>query len=430
MSSFLDELRWRGLLHQTAGDHLDAYLKTGGRAAYAGFDPTATSLTIGNFIPIKMLMHWQRAGHRPICLMGGGTGLIGDPSGKEEERQLRTREEIEHNISCQRKIFERLLDFDAGSSNAALVVNNIDWLDKIGYIDMLRDVGKHFSVNMMVQKESVAERLNNREQGISYTEFSYMILQAYDFLHLCKTQNCRVQLGGSDQFGNIVAGMDLIRRAGETDEAKQSFGITCPLVTKSDGSKIGKTESGAIWLTADRTSPYLFYQYWMNCDDADVPQFLKWFTMMSQEEIVSIVNNHQQAPHQRAGQRALAEYMTTLLHGIDEMRRVEAASQALFSGDVRSIDRELLHEVFADVPSSKHGRSQLEGDGISLSELLPETSLAKSKREAREFLGNNSISVNGDKVDADYALTMNDLLHGKLILLRRGKKSWHALRWE
>ncbi|MGI9014806.1 MAG: tyrosine--tRNA ligase [Phycisphaerales bacterium] len=426
---FLSELNWRGLVHQTAGDELDAFLKTPGRAAYAGFDPTGDSLTIGNFIPIKMLMHWQRAGHTPIVVMGGGTGLIGDPSGKEAERQLRTREEIDHNINAQRRIYERFLNFEG--ENAATIVNNIDWLQPLGYIEMLRDIGKHFSINMMVQKESVAERLNNREQGISYTEFSYMILQAYDFLHLKREYNCAVQLGGSDQFGNIVAGMDLIRRTGHNEEEKQSFAITCPLVTRADGGKIGKTETGAVWLTADRTSPYMFYQYWINADDRDVEQFLKWFTMMPRDQIEAVVVEHKRSPELRSAQRALAEHMTTLVHGHDEMRRVEAASEALFSGDVRALDRDLLAEVFADVPSSTHARAGLEGDGMALLELLPLTSLASSKREAREFLGNGAISINGEKASGiDHALQTTDLLHGNMILLRRGKKAWHALQFD
>ena len=426
---FLSELNWRGLLHQTAGDELEAFLKTPGRAAYAGFDPTADSLTIGNFIPIKMLMHWQRAGHTPIVVMGGGTGLIGDPSGKEAERQLRTREEIEHNINAQRRIYERFLHFEG--NNAATIVNNIDWLQPLGYIEMLRDIGKHFSINMMVQKESVAERLNNREQGISYTEFSYMILQAYDFLHLKRAHNCAVQLGGSDQFGNIVAGMDLIRRTGHNEQEKQAFAITCPLVTRADGGKIGKTEKGAVWLTADRTSPYMFYQYWINADDRDVEQFLKWFTMMPREQIEAVVVEHNRSPELRSAQRALAEHMTTLVHGHDEMRRVEAASEALFSGDVRALDSDLLAEVFADVPSSTHARAGLEGEGMTLLDLLPLTSLASSKREAREFLGNGAISINGEKARGiDHTLQTTDLLHGKMILLRRGKKAWHALQFD
>jgi len=426
--SFLDEIQWRGLLHQTAGEGVAEYLASGRRVGYAGFDPTADSLTIGNFIPIKMLMHWQRAGHTPLVVMGGGTGMIGDPSGKEQERTLRGREEIEHNINRQRAIYEKFLDFSG--RNAATILNNIDWLQKVSYIEMLRDVGKHFSVNMMIHKESVAARLHAREQGISYTEFSYMILQAYDFLHLYETRSCTVQIGGSDQYGNIVAGIDLIRRAhGGEESLYHAYGITNPLVTKADGSKIGKTESGAVWLTADRTSPYAFYQFWINVDDADVEPFLKWFTFLERDEVESLISAHRAAPHERRGQHALAEQMTEMVHGRDELMRAKAASEALFSGDVRSLDEQMLRDVFADVPGSQHAKSLLAGPGASLVDLLPETTLASSKREAREFLSNGAVTVNGEKVDLDRTLSMHDLLHGTTILLRRGKKNWHATRW-
>ena len=272
---YLEELSWRGLLHQMTGEkELRDHLGTSGRIGYCGFDPTADSLTIGNLIPIKMLMHFQQTGHKPIVLMGSGTGLIGDPSGKDDERQLLTVEQVEHNIASQRKIFEPLLDFDPANPNAAVIVNNYDWLGKLGYIDVLREVGKHFSVNTMIQKDSVRERLHGREQGISYTEFSYMVLQAYDFLHLRREMNCTLQVAGSDQYGNIVAGIDLIRREFGHEEG-EAYGVTAPMVTKADGKKIGKTESGAIWLTADRTSPYAFYQFWINASDQDVIPFLR-----------------------------------------------------------------------------------------------------------------------------------------------------------
>lgn len=427
MPSFLDELQWRGLLHQTtAGDELTKHLSTPGRVAYCGFDPTSDSLTIGNFIQIKLLMHWQRSGHKPIVVMGGGTGLIGDPSGKDAERQLLTREQVEVNVNSQRRIFERLLDFDKENPNAAVIVNNADWLDKLGFIEVLRDVGKYFSVNTMIQKDSVKDRLHHREQGISYTEFSYMILQAFDFLHLRRAMNCTVQSAGSDQFGNIVAGIDLIRREFGHDQA---FGITSPLVKAASGKKIGKTEKGAVWLTADRSSPYAFYQYWINVDDQDVVQFLKWFTLMNQDEIGDLARQHEAAPHTRVGHRSLARNMTALLHGEVELGRVESAAEALFSGDVRNLDEKLIEEVFADVPHSQHPRNQLEGAGLDLIELLPQTTLASSKREAREFLTGGAVAVNGEKVSADHKLFTRDLLHGRTILLKRGKKNWHATKW-
>jgi len=425
---FLDELRWRGLLHQsTAEDELIKHLQTPGRVGYCGFDPTSDSLTIGNFIPIKMLMHWQQAGHKPVVVMGGGTGLIGDPSGKDEERQLLTPEQVEANIQGQRRVFEKVLDFADKSENTATILNNYDWLKDLKYIDVLRDVGKYFSVNAMIQKDSVRDRLHGREQGLSYTEFSYMILQAYDFLHLRREMNCTAQIAGSDQYGNIVCGIDLIHR--EYGHDAPAFGITAPLVTTAEGKKVGKTERGAVWLTADRTSPYAFYQYWINVADDDVVRFLKWFTMLNAEQIESIEKEHEQAPHKRAAQRALAQHMTAMIHGDEQLQRVESASEALFSGDVRSLDREMLNEVFADVPHSQHDKSALEGDGISLVEVLPSTSLTNSKREAREFLGNGAIAVNGERVDADRHVTTADLLHGETVLLRRGKKNWHATKW-
>lgn len=425
--SFLDELRWRELLYQTtAGEELSQHLASPGRVGYCGFDPTSDSLTIGNFIQIKLLMHWQQCGHKPVVLMGGGTGLIGDPSGKDAERQLLTREQVEANVNGQRRIFEKLLDFDPSNPNAAVIVNNADWLCELRYIDVLRDVGKHFSVNEMMQRESVKRRLEEREHGISYTEFSYMILQAYDFLHLRRTMNCTVQTAGSDQFGNIVSGIDLIRRE---IGPNQAFGITSPLVKSASGKKIGKTEQGAIWLTADRTSPYAFYQYWINVDDNDVEPFLKWFTMMNQEQIADIVRQHQAAAHMRIAQRELARHMTRLLHGESALHSVEAASQALFSGNVREIDEVMLDEVLADVPHSTHDKASLEGEGVALADLLPQTTLAASKREAREFLNSGAVAVNGEKVDAAYRLSMRDLLHGRTILLKRGKKHWHATKW-
>jgi tyrosyl-tRNA synthetase len=427
--TFLDELQWRGLLYQTAGADIDTALGTPMRVGYCGFDPTSDSLTIGNFMPIKMLMHWQRAGHKPIVVMGGGTGLIGDPSGKDAERTLKTREQVCAHVDEQRKIFEQLLDFDESKPNAAVIVNNLDWLDGVGYIDMLRGVGKHFSVNMMVQKDSVKDRLHNRDQGISYTEFSYMILQAYDFLHLNRAHDCTAQIAGSDQYGNIVAGMDLIRRV-RGEDAGPTFGVTCPMVTRSDGKKIGKTEDGAVWLTASHTSPYAFYQYWINVPDDDIERFLKWYTFRTEEEIASVMDDHRAAPHTRSAQRALAEDMTALVHGADEVARVEAASGALFGRtSVTELDADLLRDVFADVPHSEHDVSLLGGDGASLVDLLPETSLAKSKREAREFLGNGAVFVNGEKAEADRVLTSEDLLHGTTVLLRRGKKNWHATKW-
>lgn len=433
MSGYLEELEWRGLLYQTAGQDIEKHLSSsdlppGGRVGYCGFDPTSDSLTIGNYNSIMLLRRWQDAGHTPIILMGGGTGLIGDPSGKDAERLLLTPEQIEANVARIKTIFDRVLDFDPARPNAAVIVNNADWLVPLSYVQLLRDVGKHFSVNVMIQKESVRERLHNRDHGISYTEFSYMILQAYDFLHLRREMNCTVQVAGSDQYGNIVAGMDLIRR--EFGPDGRAFGVTSPLVLKADGTKFGKSETGAVWLTADRTSPYAFYQFWLNVDDTKVIEYLKRFTFLDRDEIESLEEKHNEAPHQREAQRTLARALTSIMHGDDALAAVETAAGALFGrGDVRDLSGELLDEVFVDVPSSDHVLSGLQGDGLALSEFLPETSLASSRRQAREFLGNGAVFVNGQKAEAEARLTTADLLHGRVVLLRRGKRSWHATRW-
>lgn len=429
--NFLEELKWRGLLHQTAGENIEPYLQSDMRVAYCGFDPTADSLTVGNFLAIKMLMQWQRYGHRPIVLMGGGTGLIGDPSGKDSERQLNSFEQVQHNISQQRKIFETLLDFDSSSKNRALLVNNYDWLKDISWIEALRDIGKYFSVNQMIQRDSVKDRLTNREQGISYTEFSYMLLQAYDFLHLYKTQNCTVQLAGSDQYGNIVSGMDLIRRHNATQlQASPVFGITNQLVTKSDGTKIGKTAGNAIWLSSDKTSPYKFYQFWLNTDDSDVIKFLQWFTFLSQEEVQGLQQQHQQAPHLREAHKTLASYMTDLIHGNNATLQAQKASQALFMNeDFGSIDEKTLMEVFEGIPSVSYDKQKLAGNDLDLMKVLVDTQLAESNSRAREFLRNNAISINGKKVREDYKLSSDDLLHGHIILIKRGKKNWAVTRW-
>ncbi len=433
MTTFLEDLAWRGLIYQTAGADLEQHLSRPGRVGYCGFDPTADSLHIGNLLPITLLMRWQRAGHKPLVLMGGGTGLIGDPSGKDAERQLLDAEQVAANVQGQRRIYERLIDMSPGNPVGAELVNNLDWLGQLSFIEVLRDVGKHFSVNAMVQKESVKARLETRDQGISYTEFSYMILQAYDFMHLNRTHGCTVQVAGSDQYGNIVAGMDLIRRArgGDGSEEGKAYGVTAPLVTRADGKKFGKSVDGAVWLTADRTSPYRFYQFWINTDDADVKNLLRWFTFLSREEVEAVEQEQEQAPHLRAAQRALAREMTAMVHGEEEVARVEQASAVLFGkGDLRALDSGLLSDVFADVPNTTLPRERLSRPGgVALMDLLIEAGLAPSKRQAREFLKNGAVSVNGEKAEPGRELTAEDLLHGETILLRRGKKKWHALRW-
>ena len=436
MNDVLHQLEWRGQLYQTTDlDSLRAHLAgadpaSGGRGVYCGFDPTADSLTIGNLVPIMLLRRFQRDGHTPFVLLGGATGLIGDPSGKEAERALRTPEEIESNIAGQRRIFERLLDFDPSRPNAARMVNNYDWFKGIGFIEALRDIGKHFSVNQMIARDSVRNRLD-REQGISYTEFSYVLLQAYDFLHLFRAEGVTIQAAGADQWGNIVSGADLIRRAEGADESgnPRSFGMTAPLLTKSDGGKFGKTESGAIWLSDDRTSPYAFYQFWINADDADVFNYLRIYTDLERDDVDALEKRHTAAPHEREAQRTLAREATRLVHGAEAVERAEAATAALFSGDVAGLDLETLREVFADVASSEHDKADIPVEGLALVDLVALTTLAKSKREAKEFLSGGAISLNGRKVGIEDRLTVDGLLHGQIALLRRGKKSWHVTRW-
>ncbi|HEV8247377.1 MAG TPA: tyrosine--tRNA ligase [Polyangiaceae bacterium] len=419
----LDDLAWRGQLYQSTDlGSLRQHLGSASRGVYAGFDPTGDSLTIGNLVPIMMLLRFQRAGHRPLVVMGGGTGMIGDPSGKETERQLLTLETIEQNVQSQRRVFEHMLDFSGPA--AARIVNNHDWLGKLGFLEALRDIGKHFSINMMIQKDSVRERLEAREQGISYTEFSYMLLQADDFSYLFKEQGISVQMSGSDQWGNIVAGVDFIRR---TQQA-EAFALTAPLITKADGTKFGKTEKGAVWLTPERTSPYAFYQFWLNTADAEIPKYLKTFTLFEHARIEELIAEHERDPGARVAHKALAAHVTELLHGKDGLERAEAATGALFSGDVAGLARDTLEELFGSAPSASIPKARLSGEGLDVVDLLVEGQVVKSKREAREFLANGAILINGEKATPELRLKPEHLLHGEILLIRRGKKNWHVVR--
>jgi tyrosyl-tRNA synthetase len=424
MSALLDDLRFRGLIHQTTSDELGPHLEKTGRRVYAGFDPTRDALTIGNLLPILLLRRFQLAGHRPVVVMGGGTGLVGDPSGKESERPFLSAEEIRHNVESQRTTFARLLNFDG--PHAADLVDNASWLSQVTYLDLLRDVGKYFSVNAMIQKDSVRERLQNREQGITYTEFSYMILQAYDFRHLYDQYGVTLQVGGSDQWGNILGGVDLIKRTRHVE----AYGLSVPLLTKSDGRKFGKTEDGAVWLSAKRTSPYAFYQFWLNAADADVGRFLRIFTLLGRSELEALEAQHVARPEQRVAQHVLAEHVTALVHGEQATAQAKQASEALFSGEVGALDADTLEQVFADAPSSQHARALLEGEGLPAADLLTLTGVASSKREAREWLSGGAISINGAKVGVDHRLRNEGLLHGSVALIRRGKKTWHVARWQ
>ncbi len=419
--NLFDELKLRGLVH----DHTDqaelmSALRKGGLSLYCGFDPTADSLHIGNLVPITGLMRFQRAGHRPIALIGGGTGMIGDPSGKSEERNLLSTEILEHNLKGIRAQFERFLDFDV-DSNSARMVNNAEWLNEVRLIDFFRDVGKHFSIGYMMAKESVKSRI--AEAGISYTEFSYMALQAYDFLHLFEKENCTLQIGGSDQWGNITAGIELIRRV----HGKPAFGMTFPLITTSDGRKFGKTEEGNIWLDPRRTSPYRFSQYWIQTDDRDVGRFLRYFTFLPIEEIDEIEKEHLKSPEKRAGQRRLSQELTTLVHGNAAARSVERAAKILFGAQLDGIEETDLLSAAEEMPKTL----QSGAPPFPLIEILLETGLSKSKSMARKELNGGGIYVNNHRITSEKSvLSDDDLLFGQYILLRKGKKNYHLLEFE
>lgn len=416
MNDFLEELQWRGLLNQVSDrDGLASHLAAGPRRAYIGLDPTADSLTIGNLVALMLLAHFQRAGHEPVVIAGGGTGMIGDPGGKSAERPLLPMETVRSNVESQKRIYDALLP-------GAPVINNADWLEKLSYIEVLRDIGKHFSVNEMVKRDSVRLRLES--EGISYTEFSYMLLQSYDFAHLYKTMNVTLQMGGSDQWGNLVSGVDLIRRL----HKGQAFVLTCPLLTKADGGKFGKSESGAIWLTANRTSPYAFHQFWLNADDADVVRFLKIFTFLSKAEIDQLEAEMTANSSGRVAQRTLANLVTTMLHGEDAANRAELAGKALFTGEVASLDHATLSEVFKDVPTVELAKQSL-SDGYAIEQFLIDAKIAKSNREVREWLDAGAISINGIKIGAGATLGVGHILDDWGTLARRGKKNWTAVRW-
>jgi tyrosyl-tRNA synthetase len=417
--NILQDLEYRGLLKQTTDrEELEKKLAEGRVTLYCGFDPTADSLHIGSLLPILCLRRFQKAGHRPIALVGGGTGLIGDPSGKANERTLNSPDVVAGWTESLRRQLSRFLDFD-NPENAALMANNYDWLSKLDVIGFLRDIGKNFTVNYMLAKDSVDSRI---ERGISFTEFSYMILQAYDFLKLSELYDCTLQIGGSDQWGNITAGLELI---GKTTQ-KRAFGLTLPLVTKSDGQKFGKTESGAIWLDPAKTSPYQFYQFWINTDDNDVIRFLKYFTFLQPNEIERLEEELRTAPEKREAQRVLAREVTELVHGREALNSAINITKALFDGDVRQLTVSELEQAFKDEPVTT-----LPDEPIGLVDLLTQAKAASSKREAREHIEKGAVAVNGEKVTAlDKTLTADDRIGGKYIVLRRGKKNYYLIRFE
>jgi tyrosyl-tRNA synthetase len=421
-TTLVDELRQRTLLHdltEGAAEHLAEAPRT----IYIGFDPSGRSLHIGSLLPVMALVHAQRAGHTPIALVGGGTGLIGDPSGKTAERQLLSKEIVAENAEGLRRQLEHFLDFGA-ISNAARMRNNLDWLGELPLIDFMRDIGKHFSVNQMLAKESVKRRVEGSESGMSFTEFSYSLLQSYDFLQLYRSEGCTVQMGGSDQWGNITAGIDLVRRM----EGARAYGVVFPLVTQASGVKFGKTEEGAVWLDPEMTSPFRFYQYWINVEDADVVKYLSFFTLLDAEVIADLSDKVTSEPQARAGQRALADDVTRRLHGETGLARARAATQALFGGDVTGLDADDIADVFADVPSSKVSREDLGGGGKSLVDLMAESGVASSKGDARRSIEGGGVYVNNVRVeDTSRAVTMADTIDGRFLLLRKGKKQYHLV---
>ena len=426
---FVEELRWRGMLHDIMPE-TENHLNEKKASGYIGFDPTADSLHIGSLVQIMILMHFQRAGHRPIALVGGATGMIGDPSGKSAERNLLNEETLDKNINGIKNQLARFLDFDASNDNAAFLVNNLDWMKGYSLIDFSRDVGKHITVNYMMSKDSVKKRLGSESQvGMSFTEFTYQLLQGYDFLHLYKNLDCTLQMGGSDQWGNITTGTELVRRKA----SGKAYAITCPLITKADGTKFGKTEGGNIWLDKSRTSPYKFYQYWLNASDEDAERYIKIFTFLSEDEINTLIEEHKQAPHLRVLQNRIANEVTLLVHSQEDLDNAQKASQILFgkstSEDLKSLDGATFLDVFEGVPQAELAKESL-GEGVDIiAALAGDSQFLKSNGEARRALKENSISVNKAKVQETYKVKSQDLINDRYVLLQRGKKTYFILNF-
>ncbi len=420
-STSYNELDWRGLISDcTDAEALQERLMQAPVTLYGGFDPTADSLHVGHLLPLLVLRRFQKAGHHPIALAGGATGLIGDPSGKTSERQLLTREELAGNIASVKKQLERLLDFET-SANPARLLDNSDWISPFSYLDFLRDVGKFFSIGMMLAKDSVRSRMEDRESGISYTEFSYMLLQAYDFYHLLREHDCELQVGGSDQWGNITAGIDLCRKK----LGRATYGLTVPLLTNADGTKFGKTESGAVWLDPNKTSVYRFYQYWIRTDDRDVVRFLNYFTFLSSDEIAELQRRHEQSPERRDAHKALAKHLTEMVHGKSQTEEAIRASEILFGGDLEGVSEATFAEIVDEVPTSEIPKENLSGAGLSLTELLVQVQMGASKGQARRDIQGGGIYVNNIRhSDPNQSITTERLLFGKHLLLRKGKRNY------
>ncbi|ATA82326.1 tyrosine--tRNA ligase [Capnocytophaga leadbetteri] len=428
MKNFIEELRWRGMI-QDIMPETEQHLMEGLRAAYVGIDPTADSLHIGHLVGVMMLRHFQNCGHKPYALVGGATGMIGDPSGKSAERNLLTEEVLAHNIKGIQKQLAKFLDFESEAPNRAELVNNYDWMKEFSFLSFIRDIGKHITVNYMMAKDSVKKRFdpNENTDGMSFTEFSYQLLQGYDFLHLYRQKGLTLQMGGSDQWGNITTGTELIRRIA----GGKAYALTCPLITKADGTKFGKSEGGNVWLDAEKTSPYKFYQYWINVSDEDAQRYIKIFTMLSREEIEQLISEHQAAPHLRVLQNKLAEELTTLVHGREELQKAQKASQILFgnstSDDLRQLDAKTFLEVFDGVPQAEVTRADIAAGLDMIAALSAKTGFIASNSEARRALKEKSIAVNKEKVEESYIIGEKDIIDDKFVLLQRGKKNYFVI---
>ena len=431
MRNLVGELQWRGLLHDIMPGTEEQLLKEM-TTAYIGFDPTSDSLHIGNLIPIILLVHLEHFGHKPIALVGGATGMIGDPSGKSNERNLLDENTLQNNVIGIKKVLSKFLDFNSTAINAPILVNNYDWMKDLSFINFVRDVGKRITVNYMMSKDSVKKRLTSDGEGMSFTEFTYQLIQGYDFYHLHKTHNCLLQMGGSDQWGNITTGTELVRRMNVDTADNKAFAMTCPLVTKADGSKFGKSESGNVWLTADKTSVYKFYQFWLNSTDVDAENYIKIFTFLDENTINSLITEHQVAPHLRVLQRRLAEELTVFVHSKQDLEKAIQASNILFgnssANDLKNLDSATFLEVFDGVPQAEIALADLEV-GIDIVEILNEkTGFMKSNGEARRALTANAIAVNKEKITENYRLSSNDLINNQYVLLQSGKKNYFIIR--
>lgn len=429
MKNIIAELQWRGLVHDIMPGTEEQLLKEM-TATYIGFDPTSDSLHIGSLVPIILLVHLEKFGHKPIALVGGATGMIGDPSGKSDERNLLDEVTLNYNVAGIKRVLSRFLDFNSKETNAPILVNNYDWMKTFTFIDFAREVGKRITVNYMMAKDSVKKRLSGEGEGMSFTEFTYQLIQGYDFYHLHKHYNCLLQMGGSDQWGNITTGTELVRRM--NPEGAKAFAMTCPLITKADGSKFGKSEGGNIWLDADKTSVYKFYQFWLNTTDVDAEKYIKIFTFLDETTINTLIAAHQAEPHLRLLQRKLAEEVTTFVHAKEALDKAIQASNILFgnasSDDLKQLDETTFLEVFEGVPQAEISKGDLE-NGIDIVIILNEkTGFLKSNGEARRALTENSIAVNKEKVSEGFVLSTNDLINNQFVLLQRGKKNYFVIR--